>query len=64
MKNLTVTAPPPEEEKPEFNWYPGHMARAIREIKEKLKLELNEFLEKNKIEGKALEIYINYLMAS
>jgi ribosome biogenesis GTPase A len=38
MKNLTVTAPPPEEEKPEFNWYPGHMARAIREIKEKLKL--------------------------
>jgi ribosome biogenesis GTPase A len=30
---------PPDllDEKKDFNWYPGHMARAIREIKEKLK---------------------------
>ncbi|MBP9682271.1 MAG: ribosome biogenesis GTPase YlqF [Bacteriovorax sp.] len=27
-----------EEEKSAINWYPGHMARAIREIKERLKL--------------------------
>lgn len=33
-------------------------------IKEKLKTELNQFLEKNGIEGKILEIYIDYLIAS
>jgi hypothetical protein len=33
-------------------------------IKDKLKLEINDFLEKNKVEGKILEIYIDYLMAS
>lgn len=33
-------------------------------IKDKLKMELNLFLEKNGIEGKVLEIYIDYLIAS
>lgn len=33
-------------------------------IKDKLKSEINQFLEKNQIEGKILEIYIDYLMAS
>ena len=33
-------------------------------IKDKIKAELNQFLEKNGIEGKVQEIYINYLMAS
>jgi hypothetical protein len=33
-------------------------------IKDKIKSELNLFLEKNGIEGKVLEIYIDYLMAS
>ncbi len=33
-------------------------------IKEKIRSELNQFLEKNAIEGKILEIYIDYLMAS
>ncbi|MBC7538115.1 MAG: hypothetical protein H7281_04800 [Bacteriovorax sp.] len=33
-------------------------------IKDKLKSELNQFLEKNGIEGKILEIYIDYLMVS
>lgn len=33
-------------------------------IKDKLKLELNQFLEKNGVEGKVLEIYIDYLIAS
>lgn len=33
-------------------------------IKEKLKIEINEFLKKNNIEGNILEIYIDYLMAS
>jgi hypothetical protein len=33
-------------------------------IKEKIKLELNEFLKENEIEGKILEIYIDYLMVS
>ncbi|MDD4975919.1 MAG: hypothetical protein PHY93_16300, partial [Bacteriovorax sp.] len=33
-------------------------------IKEKLRSELNQFLEKNGIEGKILEIYIDYLMVS
>lgn len=33
-------------------------------IKDKLRLEINEFLKKNEIEGKILEIYIDYLMVS
>jgi flagellar basal body-associated protein FliL len=33
-------------------------------IKDKIKMELNNFLEKNKIEGKILDVYIDYLMAS
>jgi len=33
-------------------------------IKDKIKYEVNAFLEKNKIEGKILEVYIDYLMAS
>ncbi|MDO9182568.1 MAG: hypothetical protein Q7U04_09175 [Bacteriovorax sp.] len=33
-------------------------------IKDKLRNELNEYLEKNGIEGKILEIYIDYLMVS
>lgn len=33
-------------------------------IKDKIKLELNLFLEKKGIEGKVLEIYIDYLLAS
>jgi flagellar basal body-associated protein FliL len=33
-------------------------------IKEKLRSEINQFLEKNGIEGKILEIYIDYLMVS
>jgi hypothetical protein len=33
-------------------------------IKDKIKMELNKFLEKNGIEGKILEVYIDYLMAS
>lgn len=33
-------------------------------IKEKLRLEINEFLKKNEVEGKVLEIYIDYLMVS
>ena len=33
-------------------------------IKEKIKLELNEFLKANKIEGKILEIYVDYLIVT
>ncbi len=33
-------------------------------IKDKMRLEIDQFLEKNKIEGKVLEIYLDYLMAS
>jgi hypothetical protein len=33
-------------------------------IKDKLKMEVNQFLQKNGIEGKVLEIYIDYLMVS
>lgn len=33
-------------------------------IKDKLRMELNQFLEKNGVEGKILEIYIDYLIAS
>lgn len=33
-------------------------------IKDKVKMELNLFLEKNGIEGKILEVYIDYLIAS
>lgn len=33
-------------------------------IKDKIKLELNEFLKQNNIEGKVLEIYVDYLMVS
>lgn len=33
-------------------------------IKDKIKMELDEFLKKNGIEGKVLEIYIDYLIAS
>ncbi len=33
-------------------------------IKDKIKSEINLFLDKNKIEGKILEVYIDYLMAS
>ena len=33
-------------------------------IKEKIKLELNEFLKANGIEGKILEIYVDYLIVS
>lgn len=33
-------------------------------IKDKLKSEINQFLEKNKIEGNILEIYIDYLIVS
>ena len=33
-------------------------------IKEKIRNELNDFLKKNHIEGKVLEVYIDYLMAS
>lgn len=33
-------------------------------IKEKIKSEINEFLKKNKIEGKILEIYVDYLMVT
>jgi hypothetical protein len=33
-------------------------------IKDKMKMELNIFLEKNGIEGKVLEVYIDYLMAT
>jgi hypothetical protein len=33
-------------------------------IKEKLRFEINKFLEDNHIEGKILEIYIDYLLAS
>ena len=33
-------------------------------IKDKLKAEINLFLEKNGIEGKILEVYIDYLMAT
>lgn len=33
-------------------------------IKEKLRSEINEFLKKNQIEGKVIEIYLDYLMVS
>jgi len=33
-------------------------------IKEKMRLEINQFLEKNGIEGKILEVYLDYLMVS
>lgn len=33
-------------------------------IKDKLRSEINDFLQKNQIEGKILEIYIDYLIAS
>lgn len=33
-------------------------------IKDKLKSEINQFLEKNQIEGNVLEIYIDYLLVS
>ncbi len=33
-------------------------------IKEKVRLELNNFLKESKIEGKILEIYVDYLIAS
>jgi flagellar basal body-associated protein FliL len=33
-------------------------------IKDKIRSELNQFLEKNNIEGKILEVYIDYLIAS
>ena len=33
-------------------------------IKEKLRLELNQFLKDNQIEGQILEIYVDYLMVS
>ncbi|MGZ3790315.1 MAG: hypothetical protein ACXVLQ_17410 [Bacteriovorax sp.] len=33
-------------------------------IKDKIRSEINQFLEKNEIEGKILEIYIDYLMVS
>lgn len=33
-------------------------------IKDKLRTEINEFLQKNQIEGKILDIYIDYLIAS
>lgn len=33
-------------------------------IKDKLRTEINDFLEKNHIEGKVLDIYLDYLMAS
>ncbi|MBC7430334.1 MAG: hypothetical protein H7336_17100 [Bacteriovorax sp.] len=33
-------------------------------IKEKIKLELNQFLKENEIEGKVLDIYVDYLMVS
>lgn len=33
-------------------------------IKDKIKMELDEFLKKNGIEGKVLEVYIDYLIAS
>jgi hypothetical protein len=33
-------------------------------IKDKIRIELNNFLKKNEIEGKILEVYINYLMVS
>jgi flagellar basal body-associated protein FliL len=33
-------------------------------IKEKMRIEINQFLEKNGIEGKILEVYLNYLMVS
>ena len=33
-------------------------------IKDKVKLELNNFLKESKIEGKILEIYVDYLIAS
>lgn len=33
-------------------------------IKDKLRLEINEFLKKNGVEGKVLDIYIDYLLVS
>jgi len=33
-------------------------------IKDKLRTEINDFLEKNHIEGKVLDIYLDYLLAS
>lgn len=33
-------------------------------IKEKMRSEINQYLEKHEIEGKILEVYIDYLMAS
>ena len=33
-------------------------------IKDKIRSELNQFLQKNGIEGKILEIYIDYLMVT
>ena len=33
-------------------------------IKEKLRIEINQFLKDNKIEGQILEIYVDYLMVS
>ena len=33
-------------------------------IKEKMRIEINQFLEKNGIEGKILEVYLDYLMVS
>ena len=33
-------------------------------IKEKIKLEINQFLKDNNIEGKVLDIYVDYLMVS
>ena len=35
-----------------------------RIIRDKIKAELNLFLEKNEIEGKVIEVYLDYLMAS
>jgi flagellar basal body-associated protein FliL len=33
-------------------------------IKDKIRFELNDFLEKNHIEGKILDVYLRYLMVS
>ena len=39
------------ENKTNINWYPGHMAKAIREINEKIKLEVSDEINNITIYG-------------